>query len=568
MSRHSWSSNSSDAEVQRHFDQPFASSSQPLYDLGKAPTHDADEESDHSHHEEQGDDDSESRASYDSFDDADSLPPLDDPPNSSSPPPDPIDDSLDQSNQAICRICLESSSSDESLGRLLSPCRCKGTMKYVHATCLDQWRAASARSSSSVACDQCGAPYRFRKSRFVGLATSPTLLFVVSLGLFLLLIWSVGVVATFAMDLYDTPVTQRKAKSSWWPWRSSSMEDDAVYTDAWSYLDADYTTPGLWSYSTLMYEPAAYVRLIKEAVRSFASGEAVDAVREVVGLQDSPELQQQLLLEDAQEERGFWSNLKNEWMYGDGGLWQRSGASSSQAAQDAAASVSSSAEHSAAAEVKGKGRERYDARAASDANDPNAVKRRRQRSSKSPSRSSSKQITEPTGWLNKLFVQFSVGFSLVGILSFCNILIGASFLGPINLHNFGLGRSFARMTSSGRGGGRNGNRDGVNIASILIVLLVVIGVVRALHVVYKLVRKGARRGLSRLEAVIVDWNHDEDAGEGKEGVTIVHDEHQEGVAPAPDDGRQEGVVPAHENEVGHQGRGVRARRAFALGGFE
>lgn len=67
------------------------------------------------------------------------------------------------------------------------------------------------------------------------------------------------------------------------------------------------------------------------------------------------------------------------------------------------------------------------------------------------------------------------------------------------------------MTSGGRGGGgRNGNRDGVNIASILIVLLVLIGVIRALHVVYKLVKKGARRGLSRLEAVIVDWNHDDD----------------------------------------------------------
>ncbi len=85
-------------------------------------------------------------------------------------------------------------------------------------------------------------------------------------------------------------------------------------------------------------------------------------------------------------------------------------------------------------------------------------------------------------------------------------------LAPINLHNFGLGRSFARMTSRGRGGGggRNANQDGVNIASVLIVLLVVIGVVRALHVVYRLVKKVASRGLSRLEEVIVDWNHEDE----------------------------------------------------------
>ena len=131
----------------------------------------------------------------------------------------------------------------------------------------------------------------------------------------------------------------------------------------------------------------------------------------------------------------------------------------------------------------------------------------------------------------------SVGFSLVGILSFVNLLVGASFLGPINLHNFGLGRSFARMTSGGRG--RNGNQEGVNIASILIVLLVLIGVVRALHVVYKLVRKGARRGLSRLEAVIVDWNADDD-----------------GVVAAGD------VVTATDDRVGDAGHRVRVRQAF------
>lgn len=131
----------------------------------------------------------------------------------------------------------------------------------------------------------------------------------------------------------------------------------------------------------------------------------------------------------------------------------------------------------------------------------------------------------------------SVGFSLVGILSFVNILVGASFIGPINLHNFGLGRSFARMTSGGRG--RNGNQDGVNIASILIVLLVIIGVVRALLVVYKLVRKSARRGLSRLEAVIVDWNYEGSTDvASRDVVTAARDIPDQGVR------QRHGFVPA------------------------
>ena len=211
MSRLSWSSTGSDAEVRHHFDLPFDYDHRRHFAQASALDDDSDREEDGERRPDDGEDPV-SPADDDELDN-ESIPTPGEPTSSSMPRSDPIDDSNDQSNQAICRICLESSSGDasggESLGRLLSPCRCKGTMKYVHATCLDQWRAASARSSSAVACDQCGAPYRFRKSKFVGLATSPTLLFVVSLFLFLLLIWTVGVVATFCMDLYDRPAAPK-----------------------------------------------------------------------------------------------------------------------------------------------------------------------------------------------------------------------------------------------------------------------------------------------------------------------------------------------------------------------
>ena len=56
-----------------------------------------------------------------------------------------------------CRICLEST------GRLLSPCKCKGSIGKVHETCLNQWRAASTNPQSKHRCDQCKHPYSFRQ---------------------------------------------------------------------------------------------------------------------------------------------------------------------------------------------------------------------------------------------------------------------------------------------------------------------------------------------------------------------------------------------------------------------
>lgn len=443
MSRNSWSSTGSDAEVRHHFDQPF--DYDPRLYFGHYTHRESRDDSDQREEKDEEDEEKEVigahagtdadsaslNASHDSFDNASEQSPNE---QASQLPPesDYLDDAQDQSNQAICRICLESSSSEtaggESLGRLLSPCRCKGTMKYVHATCLDQWRAASARSSSAVACDQCGAPYRFRKSKFVGLATSPTLLFVVSLFLFLLLIWTVGVVATFCMDLYDRPTplrSQAKTKSrSWWSWRGAEIDQDADFlplqSDAWSYLDADYSSTGMWSYSTLMYEPAAYIKLIKEAVRSFASGEAVDAVREAVGLQDTLDAQP-AVDPDPREEQGFWSAIKNEWMYGDGGLWAKSASTSSASAQPTQNTVISSDSKAdpKGMPVKPKSREKYDARRASNAEDINATKRRREQTANKARRTSVVQ-DKPQGWLSKLFVQCKLitvsQFSFMGTL--------------------------------------------------------------------------------------------------------------------------------------------------------
>ncbi|CAK0841993.1 unnamed protein product, partial [Prorocentrum cordatum] len=51
---------------------------------------------------------------------------------------------------------------------LVAPCRCRGTLRGVHASCIEAWLAARIASSASAAgrwghrgelCDLCGAPY-------------------------------------------------------------------------------------------------------------------------------------------------------------------------------------------------------------------------------------------------------------------------------------------------------------------------------------------------------------------------------------------------------------------------
>jgi hypothetical protein len=55
------------------------------------------------------------------------------PPAAEPPEPEPTPADAKQ-----CKICL--GGEEPELGRLISPCKCKGTIKYVHLECLNQWR--------------------------------------------------------------------------------------------------------------------------------------------------------------------------------------------------------------------------------------------------------------------------------------------------------------------------------------------------------------------------------------------------------------------------------------------
>uniref|UniRef100_A0A2P2KMM1 RING-CH-type domain-containing protein n=1 Tax=Rhizophora mucronata TaxID=61149 RepID=A0A2P2KMM1_RHIMU len=48
---------------------------------------------------------------------------------------------LVNSDQLQCRICLDSGGED-----IIAPCQCRGTQKYVHRSCLDNWRSTKVYS--------------------------------------------------------------------------------------------------------------------------------------------------------------------------------------------------------------------------------------------------------------------------------------------------------------------------------------------------------------------------------------------------------------------------------------
>lgn len=58
-------------------------------------------------------------------------------------------------NNYQCRICLE----DDDISNLIYPCRCSGTSKYVHKTCLNEWRTTSENTDNFDRCELCHYTY-------------------------------------------------------------------------------------------------------------------------------------------------------------------------------------------------------------------------------------------------------------------------------------------------------------------------------------------------------------------------------------------------------------------------
>jgi len=57
-----------------------------------------------------------------------------------------------------CRNCHSDDGDD-----LIAPCHCSGSIKYVHRSCLNAWRAYSPNESSFTHCDVCHFEYRFKE---------------------------------------------------------------------------------------------------------------------------------------------------------------------------------------------------------------------------------------------------------------------------------------------------------------------------------------------------------------------------------------------------------------------
>ncbi|EEQ31311.1 hypothetical protein McanMca71_004574 [Microsporum canis] len=115
-------------------------------------------------------------------------------------------DSLPSFLQAKVRVTYESS--DPELGRLLRPCKCKGSSRYVHEGCLKLWRNADPAYGrrNYWQCPTCGFEYRLERMTWAKWINSQVTQLTLTVGILLFTVFVLGFVADPIINLYLDPL--------------------------------------------------------------------------------------------------------------------------------------------------------------------------------------------------------------------------------------------------------------------------------------------------------------------------------------------------------------------------
>ena len=98
-------------------------------------------------------------------------------------------------------------SEDQELGRLISPCKCKGSQRYVHEGCLQLWRQAAPMSERNFwRCPTCQFEYRMQRLRWGHWLTSKLTRAVLTLLILLVTIFFLGFIADPIISLWVDPL--------------------------------------------------------------------------------------------------------------------------------------------------------------------------------------------------------------------------------------------------------------------------------------------------------------------------------------------------------------------------
>ncbi|KAK1972173.1 hypothetical protein LZ32DRAFT_288874 [Colletotrichum eremochloae] len=98
-------------------------------------------------------------------------------------------------------------SEDPESGRLISPCKCKGSQRYVHEGCLQAWRYADATATRNFfACPTCGYRYKLERLSWANRLQGTFAQILLTILIFVVSVFILGFIADPILNIWSDPI--------------------------------------------------------------------------------------------------------------------------------------------------------------------------------------------------------------------------------------------------------------------------------------------------------------------------------------------------------------------------
>ncbi|GKT57110.1 RING finger domain-containing protein [Colletotrichum tofieldiae] len=98
-------------------------------------------------------------------------------------------------------------SEDPESGRLISPCKCKGSQRYVHEGCLQAWRYADSTATRNFfACPTCGYQYKLERLSWANRLQGTLAQVSLTILIFIASVFILGFVADPILNIWSDPI--------------------------------------------------------------------------------------------------------------------------------------------------------------------------------------------------------------------------------------------------------------------------------------------------------------------------------------------------------------------------
>ena len=102
------------------------------------------------------------------------------------------------SEGAECRVCFEG----RDFGVLFKPCKCDGSVKYIHIACLEQWRnSGSNNGRAATECPNCHYKYKFGRVSSIEWMSNPSFIVGVTLPVVFAFLWWCYLLTEYTLPL-------------------------------------------------------------------------------------------------------------------------------------------------------------------------------------------------------------------------------------------------------------------------------------------------------------------------------------------------------------------------------